>query len=215
MRLFLSRVHFPITALGFGRRVGIWFQGCSIRCAGCVSADTWPEGRGATTVAAVSELVRTWLREADGLTVSGGEPFDQPGALFALLRELRNACRGDILLYSGHSLEELGGNVEKLRGLADVLICDRFDASAGQTLALRGSDNQRMIILSELGRERYGHLVTGRADVSPAALNVFLDVDGTVWFAGIPRLGDMHRLKALLEQEGFRAAVTVAKDRHD
>ncbi|MCT5046402.1 radical SAM protein, partial [Pseudomonas aeruginosa] len=27
--------------MGTGRRLGIWFQGCSIRCPGCISADTW------------------------------------------------------------------------------------------------------------------------------------------------------------------------------
>ena len=37
----LSRLHFPVTTLGPGRRIGIWFQGCSIRCPGCISADTW------------------------------------------------------------------------------------------------------------------------------------------------------------------------------
>ena len=37
----LNRVHFPVTALGPGRRVGIWLQGCSIRCPGCMSLDTW------------------------------------------------------------------------------------------------------------------------------------------------------------------------------
>jgi anaerobic ribonucleoside-triphosphate reductase activating protein len=215
MRLFLSRVHFPITALGFGRRVGIWFQGCSIRCPGCVSADTWPMNRGETTVGVVCDAVAGWLSQADGLTVSGGEPFDQPDALLALLRDLRASCRGDVLLYSGRSLEELKGMIGELQGLVDVLICDRFDATAGQTLALRGSDNQRMVFLSDLGRDRYGHLATARSDARRAVLDLFLDEDGGAWFAGIPRLGDMRRLKALIEQQGFRAAVTEASERHD
>ena len=38
--LALSRMHFPVTTLGPGNRIGIWVQGCTIRCPGCVSADT-------------------------------------------------------------------------------------------------------------------------------------------------------------------------------
>src|SRR5690242_8996175 len=137
--VFISRVHFPITSLGFGRRVGIWFQGCSIRCPGCVSADTWPKDQGRTTCEAVQEAIEPWLRDADGLTVSGGEPFEQPDALEELLRFVRRTCRGDVLVYSGRSWEELTSNIDRYSGLIDVLVTDPFDASAGQSLALRGS----------------------------------------------------------------------------
>jgi len=89
MKLFLSRMHFPVTTLGFGRRVGIWFQGCSIQCPGCVSRDTWAFGRGETSVESACETIDPWLKEADGVTISGGEPFDQPMALAALLGWLR------------------------------------------------------------------------------------------------------------------------------
>ena len=50
MMLYLSRIHFPVTTLGPGRRIGIWFQGCSIRCKGCVSADTWGTGKGGVSI---------------------------------------------------------------------------------------------------------------------------------------------------------------------
>ena len=100
--LNLSRLHYPVTTLGPGRRVGIWFQGCSIRCPGCVSVDTWAAGQGGTTVSAVLAAVSPWLVTADGVTISGGEPFDQVDALLALLRGLRSAGAEDILVYSGY-----------------------------------------------------------------------------------------------------------------
>jgi len=31
----ISRAHFPISTLGPGLRLGVWMQGCSIRCKGC------------------------------------------------------------------------------------------------------------------------------------------------------------------------------------
>src|SRR4051794_30769668 len=101
----LSRIHFPLTTLGPGRRIGIWLQGCSIRCPGCISLDTWAKGRGATTVDAVLDSVRPWLAAADGITVSGGEPFDQEAALEALLHGLRARTSADILVFSGYPLE--------------------------------------------------------------------------------------------------------------
>src|ERR1051326_4990397 len=124
MKLFLSRVHFPVTTLGFGRRIGIWFQGCSLRCPGCVSRDTWEFGLGETTVESLGEAIRAELNSADGVTISGGEPFDQPVALEVLLRQLRATFRGGILVFSGHPWEQLAKRVAQWNGLIDVLISD-------------------------------------------------------------------------------------------
>lgn len=212
MNLFLSRVHFPITSLGYGRRIGVWLQGCSIRCPGCVSADTWATGRGETTLKSLMALLAPWFASADGITVTGGEPFEQPSALEALLSAAREHLNGDILVYSGHSWENLAPILEPFRGLIDVLISDPFDPSAGQSRPLRGSDNQRMHLLSDLGRERYEALVDLKLDDRTRVLDLFVDEKGDAWFAGIPRLGDMRRVKALLAEEGFEASITQAAD---
>lgn len=44
MEIAINKIHFPVSTLGFGQRLGIWFQGCSIRCPGCISRDTWEGG---------------------------------------------------------------------------------------------------------------------------------------------------------------------------
>ena len=201
MQLELSRAHFPVTTLGPGRRIGIWFQGCSIRCSGCVSADTWGFGRGATTVADVVTLISPWLPSADGITISGGEPFDQPDALTALLRALPLHADQDILVFSGHPMETLEGTEAVATGRIDALISDPFDSEAPQTLRLRGSDNQRLRALTALGRERFEHFQHCLAP-DERALDVMFDQDGTVWLAGIPRQRDMIKLRSLLEQQG-------------
>src|SRR5262245_55079612 len=209
MKLSLSRVHFPVTTLGFGRRVGIWFQGCSIRCPGCVSHDTWAFGRGDTTVASVCESIAPDLPRADGVTISGGEPFDQPAALRALLRWLRTRIAGDVLVFSGYAWEQLSSPLQTMEGLLDVLISDPFDPAAGQTLALRGSDNQRVHLLTPLARERYAGLATARRNANARALDVVLD-GPTVWMAGIPAPGDLERLREKLADAGFRAGTSQA-----
>jgi anaerobic ribonucleoside-triphosphate reductase activating protein len=206
--LHLSRIHYPVRTLGFGARIGVWFQGCSIRCRGCVSMDTWDPLPGMTTVDAVMAVLDPWLPTADGITVSGGEPFDQPEALRLLLTALRARHPGDILVYSGHTLEALP--LERFDGLIDALITDPFDAGYSQTLALRGSDNQRLTPRTVLGQSRYGVDIFGEGRTDSLEI-MFDDKTGDVFLAGIPRRGDLRRLGRILADAGHRAAITEDK----
>jgi anaerobic ribonucleoside-triphosphate reductase activating protein len=210
MELYLSRAHFPVTTLGPGRRLGIWFQGCGIHCPGCISADTWRKGRRGQGIPVAQFLadIQPWLLEADGLTISGGEPFGQPEALRELLLGVRRQSRGDILAYSGYPLEQL--DLSRFTGLIDALVSDPYDETAPQTLVLRGSDNQRLTLLSALGRERFAALARKRRDDpdDSKALDVMFDADGGIWMAGIPRRDDLSRLREILRQQGHEAPLT-------
>mgnify|MGYP001610597971 CR=1 FL=1 len=212
VNIALSRLHFPVSTLGPGRRVGIWFQGCSIRCPGCVSADTWAQGRGITTVDSLVEALWPWLREADGITISGGEPFDQPQALHALLQVIPRAPSQDILVFSGHPFETLVSDPLVSTGCIDALISDPFLDGTSQTLPLRGSDNQRLHLLTELGKQRFARY-QAPLETDQRSLDVMFDDDGSVWLAGIPKQGDMHRLRALLGHQGHEIYTTAAPSR--
>lgn len=210
MKISLSRVHYPVTTLGPGRRLGIWLQGCSIRCPGCISSDTWAAK---TPELEVCELVRglgSWLQECEGVTISGGEPFDQSEALGELLRELRRSKDINVLVYSGRSLEELKGHPLVQDGLIDCLISDPFDSQATQTKYLRGSDNQRMSMLTARGRQVFEGLDRMAVD-SDRRLDVMFDDRGEIWFAGIPSRGDMAKLQLILEREGTYLRTTEAR----
>lgn len=201
----ISRLHFPVRALGPGNRIGIWVQGCSIRCPGCISLDTWATSRGQTTVGAVISAITPWLPVADGFTISGGEPFDQPEALKFLLQALREGHSGDILVYSGHPAEALP--LSDFAGLYDALISDPLLINAPQTKALRGSDNQRLHLATDLGKHRFGML--DATTVERSILDVmFDDATGDVFLAGIPQRGDLARLQAVLERDGHTAGIT-------
>jgi Organic radical activating enzymes len=207
MKLYLSRIHFPITTLGPGRRIGIWFQGCSIRCRGCVSADTWATGKGGVSIEDVISTILPWFDEAEGITISGGEPFDQAETLGQLLIAIRGHTSVDILVYSGHSFEKIAPTVEGFRGLIDALITDPYDENAPQTLALRGSDNQRLHFLTPLGEvkfRQYERLLKP----SDKTFDIMFEEEGPIWLAGIPLRDDMRRLKTVLAKEGHFAATT-------
>lgn len=212
MNISLSRVHFPVTTLGPGRRLGIWFQGCSIRCDGCISADTWGPGKRPLALAQLLDDIQLWLAEAEGITLSGGEPFDQPDALLALLGALRQRTRVDILVYSGHPLETLQPLLQRAEGLLDALICDPFEQQQAQTRVLRGSDNQRLIFFTELGRQRLG-AYERPLQADDRALDLMFDDDGSIWMAGIPRRDDLLQLRDLLHEQGHQLQISAHTSR--
>jgi anaerobic ribonucleoside-triphosphate reductase activating protein len=199
----ISRIHFPVTTLGPGQRIGVWFQGCSIRCPGCISIDTWSDKVErmlvSDLVAAVSEYA--WL--ADGVTISGGEPFEQPLALGELLRGLRKLLQpaSDVLVYSGLPFADLTPWLDQWQGLVDAVISEPFEVTAPQTRPLMGSDNQQLHMLTELAHERFSEFLRPR-DRRDDRLDVMVDEDGTAWIAGIPRRGDLHVLKERLAAQG-------------
>ena len=201
MPVAISRLHFPVTTLGPGRRLGIWFQGCSIQCRGCISIDTWDKTRGLTTIDSIIDIMKDWIPLTDGFTISGGEPFDQPDALFVLLQELRRRSTGDILVFTGYSYEAVRPLIEKATGLIDALISDPFELKAPQSLALRGSDNQRLHFLTPLGRTRFAQFERPLQH-DDQRLDIMFDDDGGVWFAGIPRRDDFVRLRKVLQDDG-------------
>jgi anaerobic ribonucleoside-triphosphate reductase activating protein len=209
MQLAISRIHFPVTTLGPGRRVGIWFQGCSIRCPGCISVDTWRAEQGEVTVQELVDSIEPWLSECNGVTITGGEPFDQLPGLTSLLNELRKRFVTNVLVFSGYPYETLLESQTSWDGLIDALVSDPFVEAVKQTKALRGSDNQRLHCLTPSGLT----LFSGYEHPSFRAekhLDVMFDEDGTAWLAGIPTRGDMTKLRALLLEEGHTAHTSEA-----
>jgi anaerobic ribonucleoside-triphosphate reductase activating protein len=202
----LSRIHFPVTTLGPGRRVGLWFQGCSIRCPGCLSVDTWDASVGTTAIGEILNVITSYAKEANGLTISGGEPFDQPDALAIVLDHWRNISQQSTLLFTGYDLCHIRSWLNAHPDLVDAVIAGPYDARSPQTLALRGSDNQRLHILSKRGEQfsTYERPINER----DRRLDVAFDDNGYAWFAGIPARGDLGRLRRKMATAGHRAMLS-------
>lgn len=209
MNIAINKAHFPVTVLGPGRRLGIWVQGCSIHCRGCVSQDTWAPDR--QREMPVAQLL-AWCKDVttqggfDGVTISGGEPFDQPRALSALLDGLARwrVAAGldfDMLCYSGYPLATLRKKHARLLGKLDALIAEPYVDSLPLTHVWRGSANQTLEMLSARGRERFAAYADARAD--DAAKRIQMSLDGKrVWYIGIPARGDMAALEAECRERG-------------
>jgi len=204
----ISRIHYPVTVLGPGKRIGIWLQGCSNGCYGCQSKDTWPADGGNIVPidVLVAECQRFISEGVDGITISGGEPFEQPEALESLLGELHRWTDGvdspvDYLCYSGKTYSELQ-QYPGILHLLDTIIPEPFiDELPGKPLC--GSDNQPIIHFTELGTSRFEKF----ADASPAkpdkCIQLALEKDGSVSFIGIPERGDMQKLVELCKAQGL------------
>lgn len=124
--------HFQTSSLqnGPGDRAVVWTQGCSLRCAGCFNEATH-DARPGRWIDIDDLAVRLNSLPIRGVTLSGGEPLQQPRALSALLDRL--APRLDILLFSGFSLEEARVLPEAMQIVkrCDAALMGRYD----QTLA--------------------------------------------------------------------------------
>lgn len=211
MEMGLSRSHFPITTLGPGKRLGIWFQGCHIRCNGCVSMDTWPKAKLLTNIDDFLNDIHSWISLAEGITISGGEPFEQPDALIYLVDRLKQLSPVNILVYSGFAFATIKPFIDKASPHIDVVITGAFDCSAPQTVILKGSDNQSMHILTELGNTYFGHLQHKKITENDRSLDVMFSENGAVWFAGIPRQNDFLNLQTLLEKDGHQLTTSASK----
>ena len=213
MKIQLNKAHYPVTALGPGRRIGIWTQGCSIRCPGCVSLDTWKPDR--SKAMEVDELL-AWCRRVsgvvlDGITISGGEPFDQHRPLVQLLQGLGRWRKSlpqpfDILCYSGYRLEKLKKDHAGVLERIDALICDPYVEGRPTERWWRGSDNQRLVPLSPLGEARYAQYVDAPVE-GPKRFQVVAD-GKRMWFVGIPHRGDLDRIEAACAERGVALTAT-------
>ena len=155
---------------GPGRRSTVKLQGCPIRCAGCVTPDSWdPRGGALSPVEALADALLDPAHRRDGVSVVGGEPFAQAEGLLALVRALRRRGCLHLLVYSGYTYERLRRMaaarpaVDSLLGEIDVLIDGPFVAAlAGGGGPWTGSANQRLI--DAAATRRRGRVVLWRPD---------------------------------------------------
>jgi len=136
---------------GPGIRFSVFAQGCPHACAGCHNPQTHSADGGymTDTDKLLAEIDRDPL--LDGITLSGGEPFEQAAALAELARRVRERGLG-MIVYTGYTVEELLEGLSERPGWrelleeTDILVDGRFEkAEMDLTLRFRGSKNQRIL----------------------------------------------------------------------
>jgi len=187
MQIRIHAVEPSSRANGPGLRAVVWFQGCTLGCPGCFNPGTHDGSAGYETE--VESLVAQLLSapNIEGVSISGGEPFQQPNALADVVARLRKTPLS-ILVFSGYTLAHIRNLPRGAEVLAhiDVLVAGPYLQSSHLGCGLLGSSNQRL------------HLLTCRYQPKDfAALptsELILHRDGSVTVSGFqsgfpPRLG--------------------------
>lgn len=147
-------------AEGPGVRFALWVQGCPMRCVGCCNPHYLEDRQESLELAedVAQEIIDT--PGIEGVTLIGGEPFWQAGALAVLAERVRSAGLS-VMVFSGYTLEYIKrqnrADFEAFLAQIDLLIDGPYIQSK-KVMDRRwiGSSNQRAHFFTE----RYRHMAS-------------------------------------------------------
>ncbi len=157
----IARILYPVTVLGPGKRIAIWVAGCTKHCKGCANPELWekesyPDMSMEALIQAIGMLYEKSNGQVDGITISGGEPFEQAEELLQLVTFLKEQTE-DILIFSGKTKEELLQDKITAQIIDEiaVLVDGEYVEEENYGEVLRGSKNQRIHIQNARFAEKY------------------------------------------------------------
>jgi len=174
---------------GPGKRFTLWTQGCSKGCVNCFNPETWNNKNNIVlSTHEIFELIKE--QEIEGVTITGGDPFEQEEELLDLLILISNlSLSKGVIVFTGFTYDEIRENKirEKCCDYIDVLIDGRYEDNNRVTDCFKGSSNQNIIYFS--------------SKIKPEELRIdhqveVLDRDGNICITGFPKL-DRKYLKSL------------------
>lgn len=181
-------------ANGPGIRAVVWVQGCPIRCDGCFNPAFWSFSP--ATLISVDELAGRILaiKDIDGVTFSGGEPFSQADALASVGEKARDAGH-TVVTYTGYTYEQIYASRDpswkQLLGVTDLLIAGPYIRSLACSDPCIGSSNQQIISLT--GRVRRDVL---REPAPGETVEFSIAPDGSVTTTGFPTVMMVRQIAA-------------------
>lgn len=139
-------------ANGPGSRAVVWVQGCLRRCRGCFNPDMLKvKKRNLVSPEVLAKRILA-LKNIEGVTFSGGEPFLQAEALGILGEKI--VKKGlTIVVFTGYSWEELKNSLnpswQRLLAVADLLAAGPYIEDRPSNRYLCSSDNQELVFLND------------------------------------------------------------------
>lgn len=145
IRLYMTQSSTEV--LGPFKRFALWVQGCNKRCKGCIAKDSWSLDGG--VLVEVDDVVQQILRQKniEGITISGGEPFLQQGALCELISKVREHKDIGVIIYTGMLFSDIADTPLVQR--CDLIIDGEYIEALNDDKSLRGSSNQNVICITE------------------------------------------------------------------
>lgn len=132
---------------GPGLRIVIWTQGCPHHCPFCHNPQTHDYQKGFEEETDKILHLIDQVQLQSGITLSGGEPFEQCEALIEIAQYAKQK-KLNVWAYSGYTYDEILADEKKKKLLQclDVLVDGKFDhTQKHHALKFKGSKNQRII----------------------------------------------------------------------
>ena len=108
---------------GVGLRVVLWVAGCDHCCKECHNPESWnPQAGHPLTREKIEEMIASINANPllDGITFSGGDPFNSPEVFLPLVREFRERTQQNIWCYTGYTYEEIQAT-PRLKAVLDYI----------------------------------------------------------------------------------------------
>jgi anaerobic ribonucleoside-triphosphate reductase activating protein len=139
------------TVAGPGLRTCIWFQGCSLKCPGCQNPEYQVhEPKYLLEPKELFELIEK-NEKIDGITISGGEPFQQAKGLYHFL-ELWKKTNKTTIIFSGYEKQNLenssNSTVRNILNLIDCLISGPYRQELKNNNHSIGSFNKQISLFT-------------------------------------------------------------------
>jgi anaerobic ribonucleoside-triphosphate reductase activating protein len=139
--------------------------------------------------------IRSYLKndpKPDGITISGGEPFDQPDALRWIISAVHASGLDDVLIYSGYGWPEIAERFPWITDHPAAIVDGPFELGTPTGEGWKGSENQSLVLLGEHLKERYAAWTSGET----RRMQYVARADGK-FLIGIPRQGDAEVFRQL------------------
>lgn len=141
---------------GPGIRYVLFTQGCTMYCKDCHNKHAWDMNGG--TFMSIEDVIAHIKSSPfiSGVTLSGGDPIEQPKEVSELCSRVKNDMPNlNILLYTGRTLQELreANNIyiDRILSTIDYLIDGKFDSNKiNGAKKYTGSSNQKIYNLKTL-----------------------------------------------------------------
>jgi anaerobic ribonucleoside-triphosphate reductase activating protein len=199
--LTIARKKAICKVLGPGERSVVWFHGCARRCPNCI-ADTMNETEGYEQI--LPDELADWVRNnagnnagMEGITLSGGEPLQQPVDLLEeFLMLVKHHTNLSVLCYTGYRLEDINRAKNVLQYI-DVLIDGEYRQEEDFGQRWRGSANQRFHFLTD----RYRSQQEEWNNAFERQIEMELDINGKLLISGVPSKDIIEKFTAALQRQ--------------
>lgn len=144
---------------GVGLRTSIYVAGCKWNCLHCHNPESHDFNGGKEYE--VDDLVGIVLEdEFADLTLTGGDPMFQVGAVLELCKKVKERSKKSIWLYTGFTIDQIAQTryLARILPYVDVIVDGRYIHELRNTdLPYRGSENQRIVVVNKYlkGEEDY------------------------------------------------------------